>query len=476
MPVLHRHRLARARPAGVPRLRRAACAGRRGAGRPDRQHLARGEAAGVDATNSVRAGAAFRGRGRGRAARRGSPRHCRSAAAPGRPLRRCATVSACSSNGSSSCCAPSRSMLDTANPTSVRPRSAISGAAAATRPRAVARMTSVDAVARGIVCDRVARPKSSNRKPQHHRSAGAAGLAHPPGDPVDEVDDDGVDLRRPTSCCRPGRAPAARRPSGAAPPSPHGGDRCCATTRTADGPSRRRPSTPSVDSLSSATSATVSMPCACSFSAVLTPTPHSRRTGSGCRNASSRSGGTSSRPSGLASWLATLARNLVRAMPTVIGSPTRSRTCARSRAAISTGVPDTRRRPRHVEEGLVHRQRFDHGRGVAEHLEHRVAGLASTPTSAAAPRSRADTARGPGVRPSRCARRRPWPRSWPRARRRRRRSPAGRAARDRHAARPTRRTSRGQRAGCRRLSRRIDLAPDTNICSHRGPTSQRVWP
>ena len=35
----------------------------------------------------------------------------------------------------------------------------------------------------------------------------------------------------------------------------------------------------------------------------------------------------------------------MRAMPTVMGSPTRSRTCARSRAAISTGVPDTRRRP-----------------------------------------------------------------------------------------------------------------------------------
>ena len=32
-------------------------------------------------------------------------------------------------------------------------------------------------------------------------------------------------------------------------------------------------------------------------------------------------------------------------MPTVIGSPTRSRTCERRCAAISTGVPDTRRRP-----------------------------------------------------------------------------------------------------------------------------------
>ena len=29
----------------------------------------------------------------------------------------------------------------------------------------------------------------------------------------------------------------------------------------------------------------------------------------------------------------------------------------------------------HVEEGLVHRQRFDDRRGVVEHLEHGVAGL-----------------------------------------------------------------------------------------------------
>ena len=100
-----------------------------------------------------------------------------------------------------------------------------------------------------------------------------------------------------------------------------------------------------MDSLSSATSATVSMPWACSLSAVTAPTPHNRRTGSGCRKASSRPGGTSSKPSGLASWLATLARNFVRAMPTVMGRPTRSRTSLRSRAAICTGVPETRRSP-----------------------------------------------------------------------------------------------------------------------------------
>ena len=48
VPVLHRHRLPCARPVGVPRLRRPACARRRGADRTDRQCLVRGETAGVD--------------------------------------------------------------------------------------------------------------------------------------------------------------------------------------------------------------------------------------------------------------------------------------------------------------------------------------------------------------------------------------------------------------------------------------------
>ncbi len=43
--------------------------------------------------------------------------------------------------------------------------------------------------------------------------------------------------------------------------------------------------------------------------------------------------------------LATLARNLVRATPTVIGSPARARTSARSRRAICSAVPLIRRNP-----------------------------------------------------------------------------------------------------------------------------------
>ncbi len=44
--------------------------------------------------------------------------------------------------------------------------------------------------------------------------------------------------------------------------------------------------------------------------------------------------------------LATFAEELVRATPTVTGSPTRSRTAARKRTAISTGVPARRSIPR----------------------------------------------------------------------------------------------------------------------------------
>ena len=44
--------------------------------------------------------------------------------------------------------------------------------------------------------------------------------------------------------------------------------------------------------------------------------------------------------------LATLARNFVRATPTVIGSPMRSRTSRRSRRAICSGVPAIRSIPR----------------------------------------------------------------------------------------------------------------------------------
>lgn len=62
-------------------------------------------------------------------------------------------------------------------------------------------------------------------------------------------------------------------------------------------------------------------------------------------DSSSASGATSSKPSGFATPLATLARNFVRATPTVIGSPTSSRTRCRNRCAMATGGPSIRCSP-----------------------------------------------------------------------------------------------------------------------------------
>jgi len=217
-----------------------------------------------------------------------------------------------------------------------------SGWALAIRSRATPSTVPVWAVARPSVCDRVARVKSSKRsrrttvrptrwaarRRRHTRSTSAtsdsstspAGLGRLPSARCAPIER----RRRPTSTGRGSRLWARAW-------------RC----RPPAGPSIAT----SADSGSSATSPTVWTPRACSLSAVTGPTPHNRRTGNGCRNASSPSGGTTSSPSGLATALATLARNFVRATPTVIGSPTRRCTSARSRTAISRGVPAMRHSP-----------------------------------------------------------------------------------------------------------------------------------
>jgi len=82
-----------------------------------------------------------------------------------------------------------------------------------------------------------------------------------------------------------------------------------------------------------------------------------------------------SRPSGLATPLATLARNLVLATPTEIGRPTPSRTSRRSRAAISVAVPEIRSSPRTSRKALVDRESLDERRCLFEDLEHRLAGF-----------------------------------------------------------------------------------------------------
>ena len=83
------------------------------------------------------------------------------------------------------------------------------------------------------------------------------------------------------------------------------------------------------------------------------------------RNSSSPSGGIASSPSGFATALATFARNLVRAIPTVIGRPTRSRTSRRSRSAMSLACLRAGAY-RDVEERLVDREPLDERRRVVE--------------------------------------------------------------------------------------------------------------
>ena len=68
-----------------------------------------------------------------------------------------------------------------------------------------------------------------------------------------------------------------------------------------------------------------------------------------------------------------MARNFVRATPTVIGSPTSRRTRSRKRAAISHRRARDPPHPAHVQERLVDRHPLDHGRHVVEDPEDLLA-------------------------------------------------------------------------------------------------------
>ena len=187
-----------------------------------------------------------------------------------------------------SCAGPESSTLVSATPTSVIPRCSMSGCAASSRARAAASTVSVRSVGSPSVCERVARLKSSNRSRSVDRPRHAVCLAQPAGHPVDERDQRCVHGlgrldRRPRACWAPIDRRRFRR-------STRRGSRMCASAcrcRAEALPSR------SVNARTdtSATSRTVCSPASWSFCAVTSPTPHSRSTGSGCRNSSSRSAG-----------------------------------------------------------------------------------------------------------------------------------------------------------------------------------------
>ena len=103
--------------------------------------------------------------------------------------------------------------------------------------------------------------------------------------------------------------------------------------------------------------------------------PRARSTGSGWRNASSPSGGTTRRPSGLATPLATLARNFVARdadrdrQPDLI-----AHVAAQPRRDLGRRAADALEAA-HVEERLVDRQPLDERRRVLEDAEDRLAGV-----------------------------------------------------------------------------------------------------
>ena len=154
---------------------------------------------------------------------------------------------------------------------------------------------------------------------QGDRPTDPVGATHPARHPIDDREQGDLDVVGATSGGDP--SPTATRSNrGGDRPRPAGG-RGCGRARGVGG---HRPTPRMARRLASptaATSPTVNRPRSWSLRSVTGPTPHRRPTGSGCRNSSSWSGSTTSSPSGLATPLATLARNFVRAMPTVIGKP-----------------------------------------------------------------------------------------------------------------------------------------------------------
>ena len=219
---------------------------------------------------------------------------------------------------------------------------AIRGIDAASSVLAIDRIVAVSAVPWSRVCERVARLKSSKRRRsitvRPTRFALRMRRVTRSTRPTSTASTAGtVRGERPSARCDP--IDRRRRPVWTG-----RGSRLCAracTCRPAAGPSVAT----SASSGKAAMSPTVCIPRACNLAAVLAPTPHTRSIGSGWRKAISSPGGTTINPSGLDTALATLARNFVRATPTLIARPTRSRTSRRRRTAISAGVPAIRRSP-----------------------------------------------------------------------------------------------------------------------------------
>ena len=270
-----------------------------------------------------------------------------------------------------------------------------------------------------VVCERVARVKSSKRKRSVTVRPTRSALRMPAGHAVDDADEHGVELVG--ACGAAGRARSASRSSAGAACAARGAGPGGWRGRRGGGRRGRRGSSTSGPSPTRAMSPTVSMPRACSLAAVLAPTPHTRSTGSGWRNADSPSGGTSSSPSGLADGAGDLGEELRAGDADGDRQPDPlAHVGAQPGGDLDRRAGDAAQ-PADVEERLVDRDALDERRRVVEHGEHGPAGVGVGLEAGRHDDGAAGTAAAPGRRPSPCARRTPWPRSWRPARRRRRR-------------------------------------------------------
>ena len=212
------------------------------------------------------------------------------------------------------------------------------------------------AVASVIVCERVARVKSSKRSRITTVRQTRRAAPQPPCHAVDQPDEHRVELSRrpPPAAERPLRADRA-----APPPDPHPARVAVVRERVQLPPGRtaEHPDQPLLGQLRDLARPS-SIPRSRSLRAVTGPTPHSASIGSGCRNSSSRVGRHDEQAVGLCDAARDLGEELGPRDPDRDRQADLARARARrSRAAISAGVPGDPAHPAHVEERLVDRQR-----------------------------------------------------------------------------------------------------------------------
>ena len=117
----------------------------------------------------------------------------------------------------------------------------------------------------------------------------------------------------------------------------------------------------------------VRTPIAASRSLVTGPTPHISSTGRSCRKESSVPGSTITRPSGLATCEAILARCLVRATPIEIGRPSSLRTRRRIAPRYFGGRAEQMRAAGNIGKSFVDGNALDQRGEIVEHRDDRIA-------------------------------------------------------------------------------------------------------